>query len=209
MTRLTQAERRARTRRALIEATLDTIAEAGYAGASLNAILKAAGVSKGAWAHQFESKNALVVAAAEQMLLGSIDTAVSEIPGQITRSGADGLARLIEFLWRAFYQGRHRDVLFDLAAACRTDDQLRPQLMPVFQRFTATLERTFRVRFAGQRGGDPAEWLMLTLFMLRGMSMQDMLSRDETARLAALRQRWVTLMAPFIDIRPGEDHAHR
>lgn len=53
----------ARTR--LLQAARDTIRAQGYAGTSVDALCQAAGVTKGAFFHQFESKEALGVAAAD------------------------------------------------------------------------------------------------------------------------------------------------
>lgn len=49
-------------RRQLIEATIDTIHEVGFAAASLQAIAKRAGVSPGLVAHYFDDKNGLLEA---------------------------------------------------------------------------------------------------------------------------------------------------
>jgi len=53
----------ARTR--LLEAARDLIRERGYAGTSIDDLCRAAGVTKGAFFHHFEGKEALGVAAAE------------------------------------------------------------------------------------------------------------------------------------------------
>ena len=57
------SEKRARTRQRLLQATLEVMAEAGLHGASLDAIAKRVGVTKGAIYDNFESKDALIVAA--------------------------------------------------------------------------------------------------------------------------------------------------
>ena len=61
--RLTQADRRARSRAALLEATARQISRAGYAGLNLEAVAAEAGYTRGALYHQFAGKEALVLAA--------------------------------------------------------------------------------------------------------------------------------------------------
>ena len=57
------SERRARTRQKLLEATLAQMGEGGLHGVSLDAVAKRAGVTKGAIYDNFESKDAMIVAA--------------------------------------------------------------------------------------------------------------------------------------------------
>lgn len=120
--RRTQAERTARTVAALIEATIETIADLGYHRASLGEICGRAGVSKGGLFRHFDSRLDLVVAAAEEVGRRHLDG---------VRSLGD--APVAEML--AFARGRSRDrinaVWFELLIAARTDTALREQLTPV------------------------------------------------------------------------------
>jgi AcrR family transcriptional regulator len=64
-TRLTQADRRARSRAALLEATARGISRVGYGHLVLEEVAAAAGYTRGALYHQFRDKDALVLAALE------------------------------------------------------------------------------------------------------------------------------------------------
>ena len=57
-----QQERSRQTRDLLVEATLDSLQEFGFHGASLSRILDRAGISKGTWAHHFATRNELIAA---------------------------------------------------------------------------------------------------------------------------------------------------
>lgn len=61
--RRTQAERRASTQKTILEATLRTLGERGYANMSMSSITEEASVSKGAISHHFASKAELVASA--------------------------------------------------------------------------------------------------------------------------------------------------
>ena len=63
--RLTQADRRARSRAALLEATARQISRAGYGSLNLEAVAAEAGYTRGALYHQFAGKEALALAAVE------------------------------------------------------------------------------------------------------------------------------------------------
>lgn len=65
--RRTQAERRAQTRAALIEAARALFTERGYAAVSLEEIVRAAGVTRGALYHHFEDKQDLFRAIIEEI----------------------------------------------------------------------------------------------------------------------------------------------
>lgn len=63
--RLTQADRRARSRAALLEATARGISRVGYGHLVLEEVAAAAGYTRGALYHQFRDKDALVLATLE------------------------------------------------------------------------------------------------------------------------------------------------
>jgi AcrR family transcriptional regulator len=63
--RLTQADRRARSRAALLEATARALSRVGYGNLNLGAVAADAGYTRGALYHQFADKEALVLATIE------------------------------------------------------------------------------------------------------------------------------------------------
>ena len=68
----TQAERRAATRRALLDAARSMFAEKGYHGAAAEEIVRRAGVTRGALYHHYEDKKDLFRAVVDEME-GEID----------------------------------------------------------------------------------------------------------------------------------------
>ena len=60
--RPTQAERRARSRTALLEAAARGLSRNGYARLNLEQVAREAGYTRGALYHQFEDKQALALA---------------------------------------------------------------------------------------------------------------------------------------------------
>lgn len=79
--RRTQAERTAATRASLIGAARELFAEHGYAGVGTQAIVEAAGVTRGALYHQFGDKKGLFEAvfdAVEEQSIGGAAQAVAQ-----------------------------------------------------------------------------------------------------------------------------------
>jgi AcrR family transcriptional regulator len=114
----TQAERTAATRAALIGAARTLFAAQGYAGVGTEAIVQAAGVTRGAMYHQFADKQDLFAAvfeAVEAELTAHIDAVVSE-------SGRSDPVELMRLGAAAWLDGCadpevHRIVLIDAPAA--------------------------------------------------------------------------------------------
>jgi AcrR family transcriptional regulator len=75
--RRTQAERRAATRRALLDAARSLFAERGYHGAAAEEIVRRAGLTRGALYHHFEDKKDLFRAVVDE-IEGEIDEKVEE-----------------------------------------------------------------------------------------------------------------------------------
>ena len=124
--RRTQAERRAVTRRALLDATLDVLAEVGYSSLTTAQVVARAGVTRGAQAHYFATKADLVV----QALRHLTDRLIDEMVAQPLRSGADEQEQyliLLNRLWE-INAGPASTALIELWVASRTDAELREHL---------------------------------------------------------------------------------
>src|SRR3712207_6768078 len=88
--RRTQAERRATTRRALLDAAREMFAERGYHGAAAEEIVRRAGVTRGAMYHHFEDKRELFRAVVEEIET-EVDEAVLEAARGSMRESGDPL----------------------------------------------------------------------------------------------------------------------
>lgn len=198
--RRSQTQRREEMRQRLAAATLDALAEHGHAGASLSVILARAGVSRGAWSHHFETKAEMLALAAEGLLRDAIiaaRTLALPLPADMSDPAAR-LSALLEMAWGRFYQGRHRDLLFEVVLAARTDAELRARLAPIFDAFIGEVGQGWGMALAPspQRGAAMADLMVLTVYMLRGMAMQELAAGD-TPHHAALRRLWVDMLIGF------------
>ena len=165
--------KRERTREALIAATLGLIDEKGLAGASLEAIARRAGMTRGAIYSNFESRADLLLAAVSERAL-RIDRSfkpADSLKAQL-RQFAEGL---IEQLPRAQGVGRwHAE--FQLYSV--TDPEMREKVAEVFRLGFADMSRNLESQHRDLKV--PARSLVLAIqAMAMGFLYQAILSPDE------------------------------
>jgi AcrR family transcriptional regulator len=126
--RRTQEERRTHTRKLLLDATVASLGELGYAGTTTLEVERRAGVSRGARIHHFESKAALLAGALAHLydeLAAQYQGAFAPLPGR--RSDRQRVRAGLHTLW-AIYQRAHFTAVLELSAAARRDPELTDQL---------------------------------------------------------------------------------
>ena len=136
--RRSQGERRATTRRGLLDATIESLVEAGYAGTTTPSICRRAGVSQGALFKHFANKAELVAAAAEHLFANLIDEFRTGLPALV--GSEDRETAVVRQLWTVFQQPR-LGAAFELYVAARTDPELALRLAPVSHRHGENLRR--------------------------------------------------------------------
>jgi len=127
-TRRTQADRKATTRRALLDATIQSLVDLGYANTTTSEVVARAGVSQGALFKHFATKEALLSAAAEELCSSLFPKFRRAM--RTHRSGKDALERAIRGLWSVFETKEVR-VLHELYSAAPTEPALREALLPI------------------------------------------------------------------------------
>lgn len=118
---MTREERGALTRKRLLEATIDCLAEMGYARMSTNDVVRKTGLSRGALAHHFPSKAHLVAEAAAYLIDRRIKYTVSQF--RALDDSRHDLRAQIETNWRAYERWFPANIEFMVAA--RTDPELK------------------------------------------------------------------------------------
>ena len=140
--RRTQAERRAATRAALLDATLAVLVEQGYSRLTTTQVVARAGVTRGAQAHYFATKGDLVVQALNHLT----DRLVAEMVAQPLRNLGDELEQytlILDRLWEV-YAGPLSVALLELFVASRTDADLQERLLAFDKQVASTLSRSSR-----------------------------------------------------------------
>jgi len=208
----TQQQRREETRRALLDAAVESLIEVGFARTTTLEVQRRADVSRGALLHHFPSKAELLVAAVDhlaEMRARELKALSSRLPpegsepaeGAIrgthrAEHAAGGDARtgaVLDLLWQCF-SGTFFKVSMELRTAARTDPELR--------RVLVVAERSLRDRIVAQSrtlfGRAVAEHpgleraLDLTLQLMIGAAMSSVL-HGETPHLDDLIDDWKML----------------
>ena len=144
--RRTQAERSASTRALLLDATIESLAEVGWARTSTTEVARRAGVSRGAQVHHFPTKADLVVAAIERLFarrLAEFRTAFVEL-GPDARTPEQAIDMLSHIM-----RGASFAAWLEVIVAARTDPELSAELAPVGQRFQDGVDALFQEMFPG------------------------------------------------------------
>jgi AcrR family transcriptional regulator len=180
--RRTQEARSAETRARLLDATIASLVEVGYASTTTTAVCERAGVSRGAQVHHFPRKQDLVVAAVAHLAARRAAELRRRAEAVPDASGADRFDALLDLVAEAF-GGPLFDAALELWVAARTDAQLHRSLYQferVAGRGLASLWREVAGELANHERFDAL--LELTMHMARGMALQKILRNDDSAR---------------------------
>jgi AcrR family transcriptional regulator len=130
----TQQQRREETRRALLDAAVESLIEVGFARTTTLEVQRRAGVSRGALLHHFPSKAELLVAAVDhlaEMRAKEMKAFASQLPPDVPGAPSDQLNPrtnvVLDLLWQCF-SGTFFKVSMELRTAARTDPELRSVL---------------------------------------------------------------------------------
>lgn len=188
--RRTQEERSAGTRAALLDAALECLVEFGYAGTTTQRVCERAGLSRGAHLHHFGTRPALVAAALEELAMRRLE----EIRGEVASlpAGDERIEQALDAIW-GWFTGPLFQASVDLAAAARTDEELRASLAPVEGRLSqGTLLCCREMLAAGADDRSRDQLIQMTLGTVRGLALLPILhpgSRSAAKQWAFARER--------------------
>jgi AcrR family transcriptional regulator len=189
----TQQQRRDETRRALLDAAVESLIEVGFARTTTLEVQRRAEVSRGALLHHFPSKAELLVAAVDhlaEMRAKELKVLSSQLPASNARERTDAV---LDLLWQCF-SGTFFQVAMELRTAARTDPELRPVLAvaekSLRERIFAQARALFGKELAEAPGLERA--LDLTLQLMIGAAMSAVL-HTEDRRLDSLIDDWKAL----------------
>jgi AcrR family transcriptional regulator len=199
--RRTQQERRATTQAALLEATVESLVELGYAATTTLEVERRAGVSRGARIHHFPTK-ALLLASAVDHLYDHLGDHYEQAFGA-NAAGASDAQRLrngLWLMWDVYKQPRYLAVL-ELNMAARTDDELRARLIEVGDRHRALAVAAAAKYFPSLAGAPAARLVELLHAALLGLLMQRNVKQDPSRDDAVLGALEATVLAHLSAVR--------
>ena len=139
--RTLQDERSEETRARLLEATIESLVEVGYARTSTTEIADRAGVSRGAQIYHYPTKAALVAAAVSHLLQRRHEELRHVFAALPASADAPGAA--IDLLWRMF-EGPTFAPWLEFVVASRTDRELRAAVVEQSEPFVSAVGETLR-----------------------------------------------------------------
>jgi AcrR family transcriptional regulator len=135
----TQQQRREETVTRLLDASIDTIVEVGYARASAAVIAKRAQVSDGALFRHFPTMGDFMAATAREVMRRQLDLftkQVAEIPAD-----QPALEAAVKIYWDISANSTNT-VMFELLVAARTDEKLKATLQEVLTEYATDIHDT-------------------------------------------------------------------
>lgn len=207
--RMTQQERRARSQRRIISATLRTIAQQGVAGASLAEIGELAGYSRGLPAHLFGNKDKLLAESLRRLM---VDYWIEDFP-EINARGAFATLAAAIGKWvhdlSAHNELSRAHLLLLQEANVGTAEQTYPELIPLIRQYVGGSEQRFRAYIvAGQEAGeidpalDPDFESLLIHTTLRGVSLR-WLIEPASIDIHQFADRFVARLASHMLVDPA------
>jgi len=173
-------------RQRLLEATIDSLVEVGWAGTSTTVVSQRAGVSRGAQLHHFPSKQDLVVAAVEYLAERRRDELavdLEELPDQ-------GRTRAVLDLLVSQYTSPVFLAALELWVAARTDPGLLEKVAPFERRVGREIHaHAVTLLEVDESRGRNRQLVQATLDLLRGLGLAATLT-DDSARRASILDAW-------------------
>ncbi|MGH3531006.1 MAG: TetR family transcriptional regulator [Mycobacterium sp.] len=132
----TQQQRREETVARLLEASIATIIEVGYARASAAVITKRAGVSVGALFRHFDTMGDFMAATAYEVIRRQLELFTKQVAEIATdRPGLEAGLTIL----RDITSSSTNAVLYELMIAARTDEKLNATLQNVLEQYSAKI----------------------------------------------------------------------
>ncbi|MQY23782.1 TetR/AcrR family transcriptional regulator [Nocardia macrotermitis] len=187
------------TRLRLLESTIDTLAETGWAAATVAVVAERAGVSRGAAQHHFPTREDLITAALEYMFdirmehskaeAAAFRSASAHTAAQDPARTEAVVAQLVESYTTALFKAALQ--VWTHAAA---DPALRERIVPLEARFGRVSHR-LAVEALGVDDADPVahHLVQATLDMARGLGLADVLT-DDSARRKQIVHQWAATL---------------
>jgi AcrR family transcriptional regulator len=181
-----QQDRSRATRRRLLEACVECLADVGWSATTVAVVAERAGVSRGAAQHHFPTREDLITAALEHMFDERIDSARAEITALSSASTTEAVvSRLVEHFTGTLFKAA-----LQVWTAAAADEALRERVVPLEQKFGRVAYR-IAIDALGVTDEDETvhRLVQATLDLARGLGPADVLT-DDSARRGEVVRAW-------------------
>ena len=176
-----------RARAAICDATIAALAEVGYAETSLNRVASMADFSKGAVQHHFPTKEDLIAATLDTLLLRTVQSRIAE-----PKSVEDALLEA----WQRFINTPAYLALMEVLNAA-----LRQRISSDLVDWGKKLDQQSLARYQSVSGNaeDVVMLLNMTRSFMRGLLIQEQYGVTAATTLNYVR-KWIELIAPLLKL---------
>ncbi|MDH6114719.1 AcrR family transcriptional regulator [Kitasatospora sp. MAP12-15] len=190
--RTPQQDRSRATRRRLLEAAVECLAELGWNGSTVAVVAERAGVTRGAAQHHFPTREDLFTAAVEHVTVERL-AAVRADTGELPPPGPARTEAVVDLIVR-LYTGPLFRAALQLWVAAATEEPLRERIVALENRVGRESHRA-AVEFLGADEGTPGvrESVQATMDLARGLGLANLLTDDGARRSGVVRQ-WARLL---------------
>ena len=192
----TQAERRAVTRRALLDAAIDLLMNKGLGASSLAAVARHAGMTTGAVQHHFKTKAALMRAVISERLFDR--SVLAEQTDLTDASLEERSAALVAQQWQ-FYGNPKYIAIWDIILGARADSDIREEILSWQQSGVSALEAEISKLFSAENLNvqqvQSIQYFMNAhlrgLALLRTVENDDIIISQQLALLSSLLAQYI------------------
>ncbi|MFF2085254.1 TetR/AcrR family transcriptional regulator [Nocardia sp. NPDC058176] len=188
------------TRQRLLEATIDCLAETGWAAATVSVVAERAGVSRGAAQHHFPTREDLITGALEYMFDTRMDQSTAEAATISEVAEGEGRTRAVVSGLVESYTSPLFKAALQVWTHAAADPALRERIVPLEARFGRIAHRR-AVEALGVDDSNPVNHHLVqaTLDLARGLGLADVLT-DDSARRKLIVDQWASTLHNALDI---------
>ncbi|MDZ7627722.1 MAG: TetR/AcrR family transcriptional regulator [Parvularculaceae bacterium] len=187
-----QREKSEAMRLRICEAAVSQLAQEGFHGASIVKVARRGGISQGALQHHYPTKDDLIVALADYLLVRSVrwfgrarlDLAVSR----------DAFAEIVRRSWREQFKSADFAALLEILVAARTDESLKRRITPALHRWREAIDAELAELLpATKRSAAELDAILsISRAMMTGLLIHDDLIKDD-AHIDFVIDHWIRL----------------
>lgn len=192
--RRTQQERSSSTQLRLCQAALDLLVEVGYERLTTAQIARRAGVSKGAQAHHYRSKDDLLVAAYRH-LLAQWDQRRSDYERALDDDAS--MQDLLQNMWRQVFGRPDFLASLEVMLASRHHPALRERLRELLRDWSVERDRNMARIVPLDDPDELATFMQLNICVLRGLAVYEGLAENQDLPRQVL-EMWSGLATAFV-----------
>ncbi len=188
-----QQAKSARAREGICSAAISSLAAVGYAETSIIRVAQMAGFSKGAVQHHFPTKEDLIAATVDTLLLRTVQRKESQ-PVSVEAALMDA--------WQRFINTAAYRALMEVLNASRTNKALAHRISDELVDWGKNLDQQSLASYRANSGNDQEVVMLLnmTRSFMRGLLIQEHYGVDQQTTQSYVK-KWIELIAPLLELR--------